>query len=256
MSAINTIVKPEAAFMLTDSLSYLNGVPDDVDFKKAHPIAGMRAAIAATGPAMLGFYLLCFIEEEFSSFDDLVANGSDRIKELFLQHVRTYRDGDDVATVVLIGWHEREARPACYSIDLTTGGEKQKWVRRNRHSSDEDWCRDLTEQPLMAMPCPTLDEFTAAGFRFGADLEQRSPESALMHIMEIQRRMRSIDSDYCVGGSVLATTVSEMGVTQRVIHTWPEDKPGEPIVPRPIDWAAWRRGWELPACRGLSGSGG
>jgi hypothetical protein len=256
MSAINVIVKPEAVHMLTDALFYKDGVPQDIDLKKAHPIAGMRAAIAATGPAMLGFYLLCFIEEEFSSFDDLVANGSDRIKELFFQHVRTYRVRDDVATVVLIGWHERENRPACYSIDLTTGGEKQKWVRRNRHSSDEDWCRDLTEQPLMAMPCPTLDEFTAAGFRFGADLEQRSPESVLMHIMEIQRRMRSIDGHYCVGGHAVATTVSEMGVTQRIVHTWPEDKVGEPIAPREIDWAAWRRERERPAFRGLSGSGG
>jgi hypothetical protein len=42
------------------------------------------------------------------------------------------------------------------------------------------------------------------------------------------------------GGSALMTTVSEMGVTQRVVRRWPEDKVGEVIVPHEIDWAAWR----------------
>ena len=42
------------------------------------------------------------------------------------------------------------------------------------------------------------------------------------------------------GSAFMTTTVSEMGITQRVVHRWPEDKVGEVIVPQEIDWAAWR----------------
>ncbi|QOZ66815.1 MULTISPECIES: hypothetical protein [Bradyrhizobium] len=33
------------------------------------------------------------------------------------------------------------------------------------------------------------------------------------------------------------TTVTRDGVTQRAVHSWPEDKAGKPVRPKPMDWA-------------------
>lgn len=128
MSAINVLVQRDAAFMMCDGLSYIDGVPLELNLNKAHLLKGMRAALSATGPAELGRFIAEHVEREFTSFDDLAANGSDRIKQLFREYVDTYRNGDAVSSLSLIGWHEKVNRPAAYGIDLETKGAKADWV--------------------------------------------------------------------------------------------------------------------------------
>ena len=56
----------------------------------------------------------------------------------------------------------------------------------------------------------------------------------------IQRRKRTDDGKFYVGGEAVLTNATRHGVTQRVVHTWPADKIGKPTVPEPIDLLAWR----------------
>jgi hypothetical protein len=85
-----------------------------------------------------------------------------------------------------------------------------------------------------------MDELCAAQYPLGANGDCVDPESKLVHILEIQRRKEADDGNHYVGGLATLTTVTRDGVQQRVVHRWPEDKVGERIEPRPIDWAAWR----------------
>ncbi|MET4316279.1 hypothetical protein [Bradyrhizobium sp. RT5a] len=78
-----------------------------------------------------------------------------------------------------------------------------------------------------------------AGFDLLADLEKVDPESYLLHCIEIQRRKR-FDGRHAVGGVALFTTITASHLTQRVVHVWPEDRPGKRIEPAPMDWSAWR----------------
>lgn len=64
------------------------------------------------------------------------------------------------------------------------------------------------------------------------------PETELLHLLEIQRRI-PFDGRYYVGGQALLTSIDRSGVHQRIVHKWDEDEPGKVIVPQPIDWAAW-----------------
>jgi hypothetical protein len=225
--------------MMTDGLSYIDGVPFEVALNKAHLLRGMRAALAATGPALLAGFIAEHVEREYSSFDELVANGSERIKELFRQYVDTHRNGDAVSSLTLVGWHEKENRPAAYGVDMETVGSKADWVNANNPHEGFGVATELTELKIGAVPCPTLEQHLAAGYDLLGDLDAKDPATDLVHLLEIQRRM-FFDGVSYVGGLATLTTITADGVAQRVVHRWLEDQPGQKIVPAPIDWATWR----------------
>jgi hypothetical protein len=240
MSAINVLVQRDSVPMACDGLSYIDGVPLEVNLNKAHLLRGMRAALSATGPATLGEFIAEHVEREFSSFDELVAGGSERIRGLFRQYVDTYRNGDAVSTLMLIGWHEKENRPAAYGLDMQTAGSKADWVKANSpHPEGFGAAHELTELRIGFMPPPTAEIMIAAGYDILGDLDAKDPATDLVHLLEIQRRM-TIDGVSYVGGHAVLTSVTADGVSQKVVHRWPDDQPGEKIVPAPIDWATWR----------------
>lgn len=241
MSAINVLVQSDSVHMVCDGLSYIDGVPFEVNLNKAHLLRGMRAALSATGPAELGRFIAEHVEREFTSFDDLVANGSERIKQLFKHYVSTYRRGDAVSVLSLIGWHEKAGRPAAYGIDMETKGSKADRVNANNpHPDGFGVVSDLTETRVSAMPCPTLEIAKAAGYDLIAtDDDAKEPATDLLHLLEVQRRML-IDGVSYVGGHAMMTSIDANSVTQRVVHVWPEDKPGSRIEPELIDWPSWR----------------
>lgn len=238
MSAINGFVRSDAAFLLTDGLSYFKGIPDDVNLNKAHRLYRLNAVVAATGPAQFGEWLSGRLA--YTSFDNLIKTAEFQITHHFQRYAREYRGGDAVSCVVLAGWHEKENRPAIYSIELETAGTpKALLIRQNAEFSEEHVAASLTELPIISMPPPSREDFQAAGYDLLADLEKVDPESYLLHCMEIQRRKR-FDGRHVVGGLAQLTTITASGLTQRVVHVWPEDQPGKRIEPVPIDWSAWR----------------
>jgi len=238
MSAINGFVRSNAAFLLTDGLSYFEGIPDDVNLNKAHRLYRLNAVVAATGPAQFGEWMSTRLA--YKSFDNLIETAEWQITHHFKRYAREYRDGDAVSCVVLAGWHEKEERPAIYSIELETAGTpKALLVRQNAEFEEKHVATRLTELPIIAMPPPSREEFQEAGFDLIADVEKVDPESYLLHCMEIQRRKR-FDGRHVVGGHAVLTTVTRDGVTQRVVHRWPEDRVGKTIRPKPMDWKAWK----------------
>jgi hypothetical protein len=235
-----------------DGLLYVNGEVVQTDFAKCLPLKGMRAAICATGPASFGYHVAGVLEANCASFDEVVSLSSDWYRGLFDWYANRYRNGNAVATLVMVGWSESENRPACFVIELSTEGSEKERIRRNSpHTRDEDMAHELTEVPIIANPTPAVDAIKAAGWPLLVEADDRNVEADLLQMLEIQRRMQQEDSKCYVGGQAVLTTVNAKGVTQRVVHTWPEDKVGEAIEPREIDWAKWRMEREEG---GLSGS--
>ncbi|MCP3400237.1 hypothetical protein [Bradyrhizobium sp. CCGB20] len=239
MSAINGFVRSNAAFLLTDGLSYLEGIPADVNLNKVHRLHRLNAVVTATGPARFGEWMTGRLA--YKSFDDLIETAELQITLHFQRYAREFCNGDAVSCVVLAGWHEKEDRPAIYSIELETVGSPQALlVKQNAGEFEEKHvAASLTELSIIAMPPPSREEFQEAGFDLIADVEKVDPGSYLVHCMEIQRRKR-FDGRHVVGGHAILTTITASDVTQRVVHVWPEDQPRRRIEPAQIDWSAWR----------------
>lgn len=250
MSAIAALVQSNAAHLMADGLLYADGEVIQTDFAKCLPLKGMRAAICATGPADFGYHVAGVLEANYSSFDEVVSLSSEYYRGLFDWFANRYRNGDAVATLVMVGWLERENRPACLTIELSTDGSEKERLRRNSpHTREEDMAYDLVELPIVANPAPTLDAIKAAGWPLLVGNDALNAETDLLHMLEIQRRMQQDDGKYYVGGRAVLTTVTADGVEQRVVHMWPEDKVGEAIVPQEIDWAVWRKEREVRKMR-------
>jgi hypothetical protein len=242
MSAINALVQSDAVHMMTDSLLYAHGEVLQTDFAKCIPLKGMRAAIASTGPASFSYLLAEMLECSCKTFDEVVAKNRNWFRGAFDWYVENERAAaSEYATVVLVGWLEREDRPACFAIELSNGGEKEEWIRSNSSHVDADSvAHDLIELPILANPVPPVEDLLAAGWPIGVDRDKRDAERDLLHLMQIQRQRPASDGRHYVGGQATLTTVTREGVTQRVVHQW-DDRAGEKIVLELIaDWAAWR----------------
>jgi hypothetical protein len=245
MSAINAIVDRNAAYLLVDGLTYNNGEVTDVCAEKSYPLTGMKAAVAATGDMHTAYFFKVAIENEFEKFENVIAAGSEFFVDAFKAFSSRFCGGNAVSNVVLVGWLESENRPAAFGVDLVEGWGQWKCSRRPCDVP----IGVLTDLPIIASPPPALDEIKAARYPFGARGNAVRPEDKLLHLMEIQRRIPMDDGKFYVGGKAVLTTVTTEGTTQRVFHTWPEDKVGEPIKPRPIDWESWQ---EKRATDGMS----
>jgi hypothetical protein len=235
MSAISAITDSNAAYLLVDGLAYDNGEVINVCAEKSFPITGMRAAVAATGDVKTAYFFKVAIENEFSRFDDVVAAGSEFFVHAFKAFAHRFCGGNAVSNVALIGWSESENRPFAFGVDLVEGSGQ--WISSRASNSS---IGVLQELPILAVPSPSLEEIKAAQYPLGIAGDHVRPEDKLLHLMEIQRRIPMDDGKIYVGGQAVLTTVNADGVTQRVLHRWEEDKVGEPIKPRPVDWEACR----------------
>lgn len=250
MSAINAFTQKRAVHVMSDGLAYDEShTPVSVDLWKTHPMGAIAACVSTTGPALLGEFLAERLSDLFQSFDDLIAAGADPIRDLFFEYAAGWRDGDAVADVVLAGWRKQSDRPGLFS--LKAGREGAKWdliVERSKVLGEGETAQffDLIEQEVLSFPTPSIDMFKSAGYDIAANLEHVNPETYLLHLLEIQRRIR-FGTEHLVGGHALLTSIDATGLTQRIVHTWDEDAVGETIKPLPIDWSAWRTNTAIAA---------
>jgi hypothetical protein len=256
MSAIAAFLRRRSVYMMTDALSYIDGVPHEVDCHKAHVIDGMRAVLSCTGPGGLGEEMAEVLGDGFTSFDCLVGHGSDLMKETFERHVAAHRAGDAISVLAIIGWHETSDRPALYSMSMGTDGAKAAWARKNDpHQGRFDGPRfELHPFECLSTPCPTKAQFDAARYNMACDFEKVDPATDLLHQLEIARRVM-VDGRSFVGGNALLTTIDASGIAQRVVHRWEDDAPGKPISPQPINWKRWRSDRERAYIANLIPSG-
>jgi hypothetical protein len=228
--------------MMSDAAAYTvpAGILTDVNLSKCVAMPTLSAAISCTGPAELGAFFSYRLMREAKSFDDLVSRGSEILPRLFMGHVNARRAGDAISSIYLIGWHEKANRPAAYAMDIWTDDASQLGaVLKESANSGRAAGFKLTEMDLGGTPMPAMNLIAEAGFVIHDDNERFIPEVDLLHLMEVQRHER-IQGRHWVGGKALLTSIDRSGVTQKIIHTWSEDRVGEPIEPRPIDWQRWR----------------
>ena len=157
-----------------------------------------------------------------------------------------HRDGDAASSFYIIGWHERENRPAAYCADLWT--DKSSRIERiMANSGNREVARaKLIEQTSIAGVPLKPDLVYACGFKVRRS-DEYDPELDLLHVTEVARQER-IENAHWVGGKILLTSIDAKGITQRVVHHYAQDRVGEAVQPEPVtDWAAWRAAREKPA---------
>ncbi len=118
---------------------------------------------------------------------------------------------------------------------------------------------------IFSTPYPDRLQVVIAGW----SSERRQPESYVFNASEaaapgatqeeieanahylVGSKLVRLSNRHYIGGSAQLTTITPAGVQQRILTRWKEDKIGELIRPRPIDWAKWRAELEGPPA-GLS----
>lgn len=242
MSSILVLRQRDAVHLACDAAAYngRTGILTSNNVSKCIAMPTVSAAVSCVGPvenaALFGLHLT----QRFNSFDDFVSNASECLPEIFEHISDAYRDGDAHGSLYLIGWHERDDRPAAYNMDLwTDGSSRVEQIRENTDGGAQVERFKLSEQLFAGTPIPGPDLMSAAGFRIPADENEMRPELDLLHLMEVQRH-EVIEGRYWVGGKCLLTSIDRRGITQRVLHRWAEDQVGQTIAPKPINWRSWR----------------
>lgn len=229
--------------MMVDAAAYQrDGTLVGNNVSKCVAMPTIAAAISCTGPVTIGAYFSLKLPQEFTSFDDLVACADDVLPGMFREFAARERDGDAFSTLYVIGWHEKESRPAAYAMDMWTDDSTridQVLDNGTNAASAQAQRFKLNEQLFAGSPLPGADLIAAAGLKIPDDVNDVDPELDLLHVMEIQRH-EEIEGAYWVGGKAVLTSIDHRGITQRVVHHWKEDQIGQPITPLPIAWKAWR----------------
>lgn len=258
MTAIFVIKQRNAVHMMTDGAAYLrpSGIITSIDCKKAVAMPSLHAVVACTGPWDLGaFYAKC-LPTLVASFDELVDRADVLLPKVFKHFAEARRGGDAVSTLYLIGWHRRRDEPGCYAIDMwSEGGTQIDRVKRNALPGQAMPTQQrLIAQDASGTPMPSPARAAEAGFRLADDNEKIEPEIDLLHLLEVGRQER-VDNLHWVGGNAMLTTLTRGAIDQRVIHKWQEDRIGEKLAPRPVNWKSWiaaRRLAAAPIPSGLS----
>jgi hypothetical protein len=242
MSAILVLKQRNAVHLMSDACTYEieTGVLVDNNLAKCIALPTLSAAISSTGPAEMGAFMGGSIAQEFLSFDDLIDRAEQCLPKIFEDFADTMRAGDAFASLYLIGWHKAQARPAAYCMECSTNeSSRMAKIIENDPSAANAKFFKLAEQNFSGTPLPGADLIAAAGFNIPADFNALDPELDLLHVLEIMRH-EEIEGHYWIGGKALLTSIDAHGITQRIVHHWPEDKIGEPILPLPIDFKSWR----------------
>lgn len=248
MSATITLVQHDAVHLLVDGLGYRADRTIVEIRQKAYSFPVARMAVTSTGPAAIGLLAGHALEAAFGSFDAIVEGAaeflpgwySDQDFSAHARHAVTGHVGE--ATLTLVGWSAERRRPEAYFMLMCPPEAADIW---KAEGSPPFQLRP--EEHFCATPFPSMSEIIAADFRPLLDAardrdlagmaERMDPESDLLWFLEIQRRHRDDYGPSAVGGLALLTTVTEAGISQRVIRRWEEDQLGSKVSPQPIDWS-------------------
>ncbi|PWE77314.1 hypothetical protein XF30_11685 [Bradyrhizobium sp. SUTN9-2] len=229
--------------MMTDGVVYdRNGVITIADLTKAAALPSLPAAVACTGPAFLTSSLASRIDVDFASFDDFVEHAESWLPATFTALAEKHRNGDAFSTFYIIGWLEKQNRPAAYAMDLWTDRSSRiEQVLANSGGATQ--CSRLIEQSTISGTSLNPELVERCGFRLRRN-DDYVPELDLLHITEVARQ-EQIEGAHWVGGKILLTSVDAKGITQRVVHQYSNDSAGAAIQPEPVDdWTVWRREME------------
>jgi hypothetical protein len=253
MSACNILLQRSAVSMLCDAAMYdADGVIGGIG-QKCFAMPGLNAIISSLGPAGGAMIFAYELGWRFSSFDQMAARLDVAMREIYEQHEDSFlacrfREVE----VHIAGWSESRRAPRAMAMHLCPEGN-ERW----REFCDARGSEEIKTEPfklidlapgVYANPPPLSEQMSAAGLSldyYGSSPESIDPVLDMLHLMEVQRRKKGevisgMGAHHLVGGYALLSTVTEAGVSQRVIHKWEEDQTGQPITPLPISWKAWR----------------
>jgi len=257
MSAIVILKQSDAIYCLTDAASYTaDGVVTGVG-KKVSVLPDINMVIATRGPCEANTVFALSFVDQFSSFDDFVANAPEHVRRVYFDYEDFMRRGGhpDVE-FYCFGWSKQRGQPEGYQIRCGYPDSKMYSDMKNAPK------REILNLPFHLHK---ISDFAIApGIFSRADLEATqfpahlkpagmNPEVDMLHVMEMMRRKptsRFPDQPkrILVGGHALLTKVDQHGVQQKTLTEWPLDVGEHVQTPAPIDWNEWR------ALRG-SGSG-
>lgn len=229
MTAINVVLRRDSAVMMTDAAIYS---PQGLVLgfgQKAVAIPGMKAVVAVRGAQKITALLAMEMSVTFRSIDQLIAAGDtyfDAIMELIAD---TLPEGLEEAQIVVAGWSDAQDRAVgCIYCTSDDDGETFRLIDNYAFAPlpDENEFRRLRMQRAEIEHSYRPSEFDP--IRHGIPL------------LEAQRRMKIIpiaadmeEAISIVGGNVLLTEVDRDGVSQRIVHEWP-DVASENIAPEPF----------------------
>jgi hypothetical protein len=244
MSAAVYLRQRDAAWMLTDAAVYFaDGVIHSFE-DKTEIIDEAHCALTMLGPYDWGPAMAEAIRDHFRSYDE-VRDGIEPVaRRVFANLADEIRWKTKTCELWIVGWSQAQGRPEAFTLTMCDDAEWEIWKQRAPGIEEEraPFVPDVQVVAINANPAPTAQQFFEARFPT-CDPEQYVPERDMLHMLEIQRRTRLEHQQWpwLVGGHATLTRVDHLGVTQRVIHTWDEDRVGERIQPKPItNWAGWR----------------
>ncbi|QTH20809.1 hypothetical protein HRJ34_21170 [Rhizorhabdus wittichii] len=235
MTAINVLLQPTAAYLITDSATTdSNGVLIDIR-SKVTVLSRFRAAIAWTGAGPIHAagqadrrISEALVSKGVSSQAELLAALPLIAAEMHAENAAYIDTGHDTAVSVFVAlWSKKRREPqlwACHGDQSVFGPSYVPYsmVRLRQYVTcppdvDPDgWCRAAFGRVV---------DF--------ADPKSFRPSVDGVALLEAQRHIREgigVWGGYSVGGSANLTTVSAKGIRERVLKTWP-DKVGEKISP-------------------------
>jgi hypothetical protein len=240
MSSIFVLPQSASVSMMTDGVIYdHNGVVMMTNLAKAYALPTFPAAVSCTGPAFLTQLMAQHISIGFASFDEFVDGADQWLTTTFNELAAKHRDGDAASSFYIVGWHEKENRPAAYSADLWTDNSTR--IEQILENSLATTTRSKLKEQTTISGTPLNPELVdRCGFKLRRN-DDYQPEVDLLHVTEVARQEK-IEGGHWVGGKVLLTTIDAKGITQRVVHHYKGDRVGARIEPEPVsDWKAFRR---------------
>ncbi len=177
-----------------------------------------------------------YLALEFASFDDMIG-GAEAMLPLIAEQVGLPTGAD----IILAG------------ISAKRGPEAWMFKTDNRvpitNTREEAEASPFFPEPFKLVRLPNnvqtpvpADQVIPANFEgFDVDADPAVVVWTLRKMLEMQHRMELPAGVGGVGGFAQLTTISEAGISQRLLQKWPEDRIGQCIKAPPIDWARWHR---------------
>ncbi|MBX3580032.1 MAG: hypothetical protein KF723_22740 [Rhizobiaceae bacterium] len=231
MTALNVLRQRRRATLYTDTAGYgLDGVIQGFGVK-SFTLPAHRAVIGCRGSMAAAMTIGYAAALRFGSFDEIASPaGAAYIGEVYDQEgVNFARSGQSDIDFVITGWSESRNRPLSFAMSSSArhGIGTFEWV-----DADE----------FMTFPEVDIDLARRFGLTDAADPERLDPVADGIAVMQAQRHTVFPLTDdegntrnlFVVGGSIIATRITEDGLTQSVIHRWAEDRVGELITPGPL----------------------
>lgn len=218
MTAINVIKQADAVHMLTDGASWFFGGGFGPACCKAWPIPHLRAVVSGRGPRLGPMLMADFLNTAGRTYDEMKSNAAVMAREVFECHGSTLIGNPFglKAEFVIAGWSEASG-PDAFVISRNDAGV---WMTQDTG-------------PVMMAPgdAPTQSAALAALPPGVTCADTMNPARDGLAMVLAQRAARILeDGVSVVGAFVQLTTVTQDGISTRILERWPEEW-GEPIVP-------------------------